>query len=227
MCVSQIAGVTSAPGGSVARRPQLFSQASPGERDHRARRRDSAIAARRYVLVAGVQLGPQALQGRGVAQKQVEGPGQPGRRRLVPREQQRHELVAKLGVAHLLAVLEAGPDEHREDVLAVREVRVLAPLGDLGGQELVDLGGAPRSSPSGSGPAEPPGEHDPQLQHRRCGLGEQVAEQRGRSRPMRAGSLTPKTARMITSSVSACIRGCIAKLAADGQLSISRGRAPR
>ena len=58
-------------------------------------------------------------------------------------EQQGHQLVAKLGVAHRLAVLEAGGDEHREDVLALVEVRVGAALGDLGGQQLVDLGVAP------------------------------------------------------------------------------------
>ena len=93
-------------------------------------------------------------------------------------EQQGHELVAQLGVAHRLAVLEAGGDEHREDVLAAREVRVGAPLGDLGGQQLVDFGVATLQRGERVGPAEAPGEQDPQLKQRRRGLGEQVGEQR-------------------------------------------------
>ena len=120
-----------------------------------------------------------------MAQKQVEGPGERRRRGLVAGEQQGHQLVAQLGVAHRLAVLEAGGDEHREDVLAACEVRVGAPLGDLGGQQLVDLGHAALQRGERVGPAEAPGEQDPKLKPRRGGLGEQVGEQRPEPRDAR------------------------------------------
>ena len=70
-----------------------------------------------------------------VAQEEVERPRQSGGRGLVAGEQQRHQLVADLGVGDRLAVLEPRRDEHREDVLA----RIRAALGDLAIQHPVDL----------------------------------------------------------------------------------------
>ncbi len=156
---------------------QLASQAAPGERDHRAQAQRLGDHRPQVGLLAGVHLGTQAHEGRRVAQKKVEGPGKRRRRGLVAGEQQGHELVAKLRVAHRLAVLEAGRDQQREDVLAACQVRVGAPLGDLGGQQLVDLGQAALQRGQRVGPPEAPGEQDPQLKPRRGGLGEQVGEQ--------------------------------------------------
>ncbi len=112
-----------------------------------------------------------------MAQEQVEGPGERRRGGLVPREEQGHELIAKLVVAHRLTVLETGGDEHREDVLAIRQVWVCAPLGDLRTQQLVDFGVSTLERRERVRPPEAPGEQDPQLQERRRRLGEQVAEQ--------------------------------------------------
>ena len=84
-----------------------------------------------------------------MAQQEVERPRQAGRRRLVPGEQQRHQLVADLGVVHRLAVLEPRRDQQRQDVLA----RIGPPRGDLRRRA---CGRSPAAAPpgfaSGSGP---------------------------------------------------------------------------
>ena len=48
-----------------------------------------------------------------------------------------------------------------------------------------------------------------------------------RSRSPRAGSVTPNTARTITSSVIACIRGCTANASPTGQPATSRSTTSR
>ena len=58
--------------------------------------------------------------------------------------QQRHELVAQLGVGHRLAVLVAREQQHREDVVALGEVGRRAALGDQRVELAVD--GAPGSA---------------------------------------------------------------------------------
>ena len=227
MWVSQIAGVTSVPGGSV--KPftrSSLSQPAPGERDHRAQAQRLGDHRPQIGLLAGVELGPQARERRGVAQKQVERPGERRRRGLVSGEQQRHQLIAKLGVAHRLAVLEAGRDEHREDVVAACEVRVGAPLGDLGGKQLVDLGVARFSAASGSGPPKRRASSDAELQHWRGGLGEQVGEQRPQPRDARRVAHAEDGAQDHLER-HACMRGWIANVSPVGQLSISRAASSR
>ena len=99
-------------------------QPSSGQRDDRAQpQRLGDDRAQVPLVVLG------ALERLRVAQEEVERPRQPGGSRLMAREQQRHQLVADLGV------LELGRDQHREDVLA----RIGAPLGDLAIQHPVDL----------------------------------------------------------------------------------------
>ena len=49
----------------------------------------------------------------------------------MPRQQQAHELVAKLLIGHLLAVLVARLQQQREDVVALGEVRLRAPAPQL------------------------------------------------------------------------------------------------
>ena len=153
-----------------------------------------------------------------MAQQQVERPREAGRRRLVPGEQQRHQLVADLLVVHRLAVLEAGGHEQREDVLA----RVGAALGDLRAQHPVDL--PPQRGQAGEriGPAEAAEQQHAELHARRRRAGQQPRRGRPRAALRRAGSVTPKTARRITSSVTACMRGCSANASSSGQRATSR-----
>ena len=74
-----------------------------------------------------------------MAHQQISRPRQRRRRRLVAGQEQRDELVAQLLVAHRAAVLEARARQQRQDVLALGEGRVDAPLRDLGEQHVVDL----------------------------------------------------------------------------------------
>jgi hypothetical protein len=91
--------------------------------------------------VAGVDLGLQAGEHRRRAGQPLERPRERRRRRLVPGDEQRHELVAQLDRAHLGAVLVPGGEEHREHVVARgRGTGVGAALGDEVEQERVDLG---------------------------------------------------------------------------------------
>ena len=79
----------------------------------------------------------QAVQHAGRADRALDGPGQRGRRGLVPGDEQRHQLVAQLLVGHLAAVLVAGLEQQREDVVAFLEVGRAAALADLGVDQLV------------------------------------------------------------------------------------------
>ena len=138
---------------------ELGGEAATGHRHDRAqpqRLRDHRTHVALAVLCADL-LGQACQRGRGM-REQVEGPGEGGRRRLVSGEQQRHELVAQLPVAHRAAVLEARREQQREHVRAGH--RAAAPRGDVGQQQLVDLGGQRREALERRGAAEPArGEH--------------------------------------------------------------------
>ena len=155
-----------------------------------------------------------------MAQQQVEGPREAGGRGLVPREQERHQLVADLRVVHRAAVLEARGHQHREDVLA----RVGAALGDLLGEQRVDLARERSRRASGSGPPKRRDSSTPN-----CRPADDVLASRrpsrSASRARRPGSVTPNTARRITSSVIDCMRGWIANGTPDGPaLDVARHR---
>ena len=72
-----------------------------------------------------------------VSQQQLERPRESGRRRLVARDDQRHELVAQLRVRHRLALLVRRHQQHREHVRALGEILGVAPARDLGVDHLV------------------------------------------------------------------------------------------
>ena len=78
------------------------------------------------------------LEHGGIVEQQIEGPGQSGGGGLVAGQKQRHELVADLAVAEALAVLVLGQQERGEDVVAIGQVRLGPPPGDLGVEDLVD-----------------------------------------------------------------------------------------
>ena len=118
-------------------RAQLARQASAGQRDHRAQAQGLGDDRAQVGVVAGVELAREAREHVGVAGEQVERPRERGRRRLVAREQERHQLVADLAVLHPTAVLEAGGDQQRADVVAR-------------GRRLVRRPGARRSPRAGS-----------------------------------------------------------------------------
>ena len=158
-----------------------------------------------------------------MAQQEVERPRQAGRRRLVPGEQQRHQLVADLGVVHRLAVLEPRLDQQRQDVLA----RIGAARGDLRAEHRVDLLPQRLQLRERVGPAEAAREQHAELQARRRRAGQQLARGARPAARGRAASVTPNTARRITSSVTACIRGCSANGSPAGQLSTSRATTSR
>ena len=149
MWVSQIAGVTSVPGGSVW--PSTCSsagEAAAGDRHHRAQpQRLGDHRPQVGVVVAAGHLLGQPLRRRRVAQQQVEAPGERGRCRLVAGEQQGHQLVAQLAVLHRPAVLESRRDQGREDVVALLQIGIRPPLGDLREQ----LAHRPRAAAPGSG----------------------------------------------------------------------------
>ena len=81
---------------------------------------------RRLEVGAGVlplaPLGAQALDHGRVADQALQGPAQRRRRRLVAGQQQGHQLVAQLEVGQRLAVLVAGLQQHREDVVVAARV---------------------------------------------------------------------------------------------------------
>ena len=80
----------------------------------------------------------QAFQHARVAQQPLKRPSQPGRGGLVPSQQEGDELVAQLLVAERFAVLVAGLDQQRQNVIP--PLGVVAVGGDLVEQQLVDLG---------------------------------------------------------------------------------------
>src|SRR3954468_11377833 len=72
----------------------------------------------------------------GVPDEPLHGPGQRVGRGLVTRDQEGHQLVAQLGVAHRAAVLVAPLEQQAEDVVALLEVGRPPPGGDLVEHEL-------------------------------------------------------------------------------------------
>ena len=100
-------GEVDAVGDEVGDEPPARRAGRPGaaaatrRRPRAGTRRPRPARARQHVRVAG---------------QQVERPGQAGGGRLVPGQQQRHQLVADLAVAHRGAVLEARLGEQRADV---------------------------------------------------------------------------------------------------------------
>ena len=127
-------GATVVPGRQlVAADLERLEQLAQHERDDRAQAQrllDHRVDVGR---VAG-----EALQAAGVAHEALDRPGQRGRRRLVAGDEQRHELVAQLDVGHRLAVLVAGEQQHREDVVALGQVGRRAALGDQGVELAID-----------------------------------------------------------------------------------------
>ena len=87
------------------------------DRQHRAQPQRLLAHRVEIVLVARGHLVAQALQLLGVAHEPLDRPGERGRGGLMAGHQQGHQLVAQLLVAHRLAVLVAGLDQQREDVL--------------------------------------------------------------------------------------------------------------
>ena len=144
MWVSQIAGVTSVPGGQRRgrRRAARLGEAAAGERDDRAQaqrlgdRRPQVLVRRRPSSSSR-----RRCERRRVAQQQVEGPGERRRRRLVAGER-----AGSCSWSRSSSSLIGSPSSKRAATsiermsVALFEVRVGAPLGDLGGEQLVDLG---------------------------------------------------------------------------------------
>ena len=85
-----------------------------------------------------MRLGAKALELVRVADQALDRPGERGRGRLVTGGEQGQQLVADFGVAHRAAVLVAGGDQHREDVVALLEVLGFAAGPDLGVDQPVD-----------------------------------------------------------------------------------------
>ena len=130
--------------------------------------------------------------------EQVQRPRQPGGRRLVARDQQRHQLVADLAVVHAAPSSKRAPTSSEQ--MSSPAVRP-SPLGDLGEQQLVDLlaPSHPGARAAGGGRTSP----TPAGWSTWCPPAGRAAAARRRSR-----SATPNTARRITSSVIACMLGC-------------------
>ena len=202
---------------------QLGGQAAAGQRDDRPQAERLRDDGTDVGVAAGVDLGHEPVEHARMAQQQVERPGERRRRGLVPREQERHELVADLAVVHPAAILEARADQQREDVLA----RVGAARRDLLGEQDVDLVRRARAA----GRADPVRRRVVRGARRTAGRAtpcpRAIAPRRPASRSRRSGSATPNTARRITSSVTDCMCGWIANGCPTGQRSTSRATASR
>ena len=163
---------------------QLASQAPPGERDHRAQAQ--RLGDHRP------QVGLLAASTSERRRREPPGGAEEGRRsRPAPSpwfrggEQQGHELVAQLGVAHGLAVSKrAATSSERMSSRLARSGSARAR--DLDGKQLVNLARRRFSATSRVGPPEAPSEQEPQLKPRRGGLASRSAS-RARSRATRAG----------------------------------------
>ena len=77
----------------------------------------------------------------------------------MPGDEQGQQLVAHLLVAHRAAVLVAGADQHREDVVALLQIPGPPPLGDLAVDQLVDPVDPPAEGPSRRTRCGPDQEH--------------------------------------------------------------------
>ena len=149
-----------------------------------------------------------------MAHDALERPAERGRGRLVAGEQQRHQLVAQLGVGQRLSVLVARGEQQREDVVALGGVRSARRAADLARRRRR----RPAPSARGSGPTGCAGCAPSELVS--CSSSSRAwlavassmrAQRRGRGARPRGRRRTPKTARRITSSVIACIDGWVGK----------------
>ena len=115
-----------------------------------------------------------------------ERPAQRRGGRLVPGDEQGHQLVAQLAVRQRLAVLISRSQQQRQDVLPIAEVGRLAAAGDLREQLTVDLG---ELAPEAGEPHQPIGAEEAEHQSA-AGIGRprhQPPEARGEpveSRPL-------------------------------------------
>jgi hypothetical protein len=105
-------------------------------------------------------------------------------------DEQGEQLVAQLVVAQPVAVLVARQQEHREDVLALGEVRGPAPAADLGKQRLVDRA---HHAPERPERPDPVGRHRDERGHHR-GVHERLeqAQQHGAQVPDLVGGGDPE-----------------------------------
>ena len=199
---------------------QRLGEPAAGQRDHRAEAQRLGDRRLQVGLFAALERVAQAAELGRVTEQQVEGPGERRRRRLVPGEEQRHQLVAELLVVHRGAVLELAPSS------ASRGCR-RAPRGRAAGGARRSRRRAPRrsrrSAPRnrrrGSRPRRRASSWSAASGSCRSRPGRRRAARRSAS--SRGPSVTPKTARRITSSVIACIREWIGNSRPSGQESIS------
>ncbi len=143
-------------------------------------------------------------------------PGEAGRGRVVPGDEQGHQLIAQFAVGHGVAVVVARADQHREGVSARRKVGIGSPVGDFGVQQTVGFLVLRRSE-----------RHGPS----RCRLGFAIASDAhgvtlssfgitSRSAASRSGSEAPMTVRRITSRVISDIFGATANSDATGHVAM-------
>ena len=173
------------------------------------RRSVSLITASRY---SPSSLGLQPLEHTGVAGDPLERPGERGGRGLVAGHEQGHQLVAELGVGQPVALLVAGGEQEREDVVALGR-RAGRPGGRGSPRRAArrPRGGRRRSRAHGlRGPARLWVSASISTRRRLPTMSSRLRSGRP-SRSSRSRSSTPKTARMITSSVIACMLGSTAK----------------
>ena len=208
----------SRPAARGRRRPAACARRRPASGTTGRSRSDSVIVARRYSSSPASSSSRRRSQRLGVAEQQVEGPGErvavvswPASSSVISWSRSSVSLIA-------LAVLEAGEDQRREDVVALARGRRSARCSAISAasssstsrqqraRSCAQRGRSRRSAASARPISWARGER---------GLGEQVARAAPRRRSRRGPSVTPKTARRITSRVIACIRGWSAKLLAE------------
>ena len=227
MWVSQIAGVTSVPG------RQRECRRSPGRRRAAGRRaaRPGAAAATRRSPRAGTRRRPRAPRRAGacsaggvrssrskVQASAVAVVSWPASSRVTSWSRSSRSLMPP-------AVLEAGREQQREDVVALGRAgsaRRSAISASSSSSTAPDL----RLRAASSGPARPKrrASRTPNCSRGEAAAVEQAAQHARAGARAGAVSVTPKTARRITSSVTACIRGWIANASPAAR---SRSRARR
>ncbi len=140
----------------VAAERERLAHRAPGERDHRTCALDLADRRLAQRLAAGVDLLDQAREQRWVAADPLDRPRERVRRRLVPGDEHRHELVADLGVAHRAAVLVRRLHHQREHVGALGQLRIGLRRRDQLVEDRVELRAQPQEArPRRPAPAEP------------------------------------------------------------------------
>ena len=144
------------------------------------RRSVSWIDALRYGLLAGAHLSGEALSFWGWRQA-LDRPGKRVGGRLVAGDQQRHQLVAQLLVAHRAAVLVGGLQQQRHDVVALGQV-----AGTAGAQRSPRRSGRSTRSSSRAKDAQALTRSGPSAQHGSYASG--LVSLSSRWRSSRAGS---------------------------------------